>query len=249
MPRRMTTGRGVMAVWNDLICNDLGPGQETEFETWYLRQHVPERLAIAGFRQARRYAAPDGAPGYAAFYWLDSVAVLASPAYRERLANPTAWTQRMMPRFRNMGRTPCSIAVDRGAGMGGFATWIAGMRSGAAPTLAPHAALTAGFDRCLRDPACVRIQLWECDADAARQANPEARYRRSEDTVADWIVFIEAASTDTLTAHRETLAKLLREESAALVMRAPVHRLLWCMNATEAPPPCAVPQWDEAPGA
>ena len=245
----MTTGRGVLAVWNDLVWNDVAPGHETEFDTWYLRQHVPERLAVEGFRQARRYAAPGGAPGYAAFYWLDSVTVLDSPAYRERLAHPTAWTRRMMPRFRNMGRTPCSIVIDRGAGMGGSATWIAGMRSGAAATLAPSAALVAAFDDCLRDPACVRIQLWQCDADAARHGNPEARYRTSVDAVADWIVFIEAACADALAEHREGLADVLRAQTSALLMCAPVQRLLWCMQAAEAPPPCADPQWDEAPGA
>ena len=54
--------RGVMAVWND-----LEPGHEPEFEAWYRRQHVPERLRVPGFREARRYAAIEGGPRYCAF--------------------------------------------------------------------------------------------------------------------------------------------------------------------------------------
>jgi hypothetical protein len=237
------TGHGVMAVWND-----LEPGHESEFERWYRLQHIPERLAVEGFREARRYVAPNGTPRYAAFYWLDSVAVLDSPAYRQRLANPTAWTRRMMPRFRNMGRTPCSVVVDRGAGMGGAASWIAGLRAGVGANVAPRAALSAAFERCLIDPACVRIQLWECDLAIAGLGSPEARYRASADAVCDWIVFVEGASAQALIPHLEALANVARAHTPAL-MCAPVCRLLWRMAAAEAPPPCPDPRWDEDPGA
>jgi hypothetical protein len=225
-----------MAVWND-----LEPGHETEFETWYLRQHVPERLAVEGFHEARRYVALSGSPRYGAFYWLDSIAVLGSPAYRARLANPTQWTRRMMPRFRSMGRTPCSLALDRGAGMGGTMSWIAGMRSGTEASHAPRAALSVAFERCLRDPSCVRVQLWECDADSARLGSPEARYRASADAVADWIVFIEAASAEALPPLSAMLASALRGQTPAHLVCAPIYRLLWRMHASEAPPPCADP--------
>jgi hypothetical protein len=154
----------------------------------------------------------------------------------------------MMPRFRNMGRTPCSVVIDRGAGLGGAAGGIAGMRAGAEPSRAPRAALAAAFEQCLLDPACVRAQLWECDATVSSLDNPEARCRTSADAVADWIVFIEGASAQALAPHLAALARIARAHATAL-MCAPGFQLLWRMHAAEAPLPCPDPRWDEAPDA
>jgi hypothetical protein len=240
----MSAQDGVMAVWNDLEA-----GHEAEFEAWYRRQHVPERLSVPGFREARRYLAIDGTPRYCAFYWLDSVAVLDSPTYRERLANPTAWTQRMMPRFRNMARTPCALTANRGAGLGGAMSWIAAMGQDGAGAAAPAAILTEAFEHCLRDPACMRLQLWECDPAVARRANPEARLRTARDRIADWIVCIEAATDAAAGAVRDTIAQRLRRNVPSFdPVCAPVYRLLWRMEAAEAPVPGGNEDWaDNAP--
>jgi hypothetical protein len=53
----MAAPRGAMAVWND-----VEPGHEAEFDTWYMHQHIPERLGVPGFLEARRYEAIDGSP-------------------------------------------------------------------------------------------------------------------------------------------------------------------------------------------
>jgi hypothetical protein len=71
---------------------------EEEFNAWYDEEHLPERLAIPGFRSARRWVA-DIAPGqgkYLATYELDSAAVLGSPAYLARLNQPTPWSKRCL---------------------------------------------------------------------------------------------------------------------------------------------------------
>jgi hypothetical protein len=74
---------------------------EEEFNAWYDAEHLPERLAIPGFRSARRWVAdvPAGAGKYLATYELDSAAVLSSPAYLERFDNPTPWTRRCLGRI------------------------------------------------------------------------------------------------------------------------------------------------------
>jgi hypothetical protein len=71
---------------------------DEEFNAWYDGEHLAERLAIAGFRSARRWVAdvPAGAGRYLASYELDSVAVLASAAYLQRFENPTPWTRRCL---------------------------------------------------------------------------------------------------------------------------------------------------------
>ena len=71
---------------------------EEEFNAWYDEEHMAERLAVPGFRSARRWVA-DCKPGegkYLATYETDSPGVLASKAYRARLDNPTPWSRRSL---------------------------------------------------------------------------------------------------------------------------------------------------------
>ena len=82
---------------------------EEEFNAWYDTEHLPERLAIPGFRTARRWIA-SAAPGegkYLATYELDSPGVLQSPAYLERFANATPWTRRCLGRCVVFKRWAC----------------------------------------------------------------------------------------------------------------------------------------------
>lgn len=71
---------------------------EEEFNAWYDEEHLPERLAIPGFRSAQRWVA-DVAPGqgkYLATYELDSLAVLFSKEYLSRFEHPTPWSRRCL---------------------------------------------------------------------------------------------------------------------------------------------------------
>jgi hypothetical protein len=72
---------------------------QEEFNAWYDTEHLPERLAIPGFRSARRWVATDIMPGegkYLATYELDSQAVLSSPEYLARFEGATPWTRRCL---------------------------------------------------------------------------------------------------------------------------------------------------------
>ncbi len=94
------------------------PGaMEEEFNAWYDTEHLPERLAIPGFRSARRWVAA-GAPGegkYLATYELDGAGVLQSPAYLERFANATPWTRRCLGRCVVFRRWACEQLQPGGA--------------------------------------------------------------------------------------------------------------------------------------
>ena len=106
----MPARSGLLAVWNDIAAED-----EAEFNAWYVEEHIPERLGIPGILNARRYRDAASPLAYAAIYDTESLATLASPAYLERLAHPTARTRAILPRFRNMTRAPCEIGHDVGA--------------------------------------------------------------------------------------------------------------------------------------
>lgn len=81
-----------------LTMTEPPPHREGEFNAWYDDEHMAERLAIPGFRSARRRVAdlPPGEGKYLATYELDSAAVLTSPAYLARLNNPTPWSKRCL---------------------------------------------------------------------------------------------------------------------------------------------------------
>jgi hypothetical protein len=106
-------GKGML-----LTSMDIDPEDEEDFNRWYDREHLEERVAIDGFLEARRYLAHQGSPKYLFLYSTTTLEVLDSPAYRARLANPTDWSKKTMARFKNMIRAVASITVSRGTGRG-----------------------------------------------------------------------------------------------------------------------------------
>jgi len=82
---------------------------EDGFNTWYDEEHVPLRLAVPGFLNARRYkAAEDGGPRYLALYDLQSMDVLKTNEYerlaRERSKREADMLQRIPMMDRRVGR-------------------------------------------------------------------------------------------------------------------------------------------------
>jgi hypothetical protein len=78
---------------------------EADFNKWYNTQHIPERLAIAGFQNAARYESLKGEPKYLALYELEDTKVLESPEYKQLGANPNDWDKRIQPRLQVAART------------------------------------------------------------------------------------------------------------------------------------------------
>jgi len=234
----MQSAPGVLAVWHD-----LEPGHADAFEAWYQRQHVPERLQAPGFCEARRYRAGRGSPQYCAFYWLTNVDVLRSPAYLDRLAAPTRWTKHVMRWFRSMGRTPCTLALERGAGSGGAMSWLA--LTDDVPSSIPEL-MRSAFEHSMASPELVRMQLWQGESQLASMENPEQKLRATNDRIARWIVFVEATAEAAVRRHMDQLHDALAAAvDPALVLRAPVYRLLSSLRAEDAPAPWSDERLDE----
>jgi hypothetical protein len=98
-----------------LTMTEPPPGMEEEFNAWYDDEHLAERLAISGFRSARRWVAdtPAGTGKYLATYELDSAGVLFTPEYLARLENATPWTRRCLGKAAVFRRWACE-QVDPG---------------------------------------------------------------------------------------------------------------------------------------
>ena len=97
---------------------DVVPEAIAEHDDWHTHEHIPERLSIPGFLRGSRWVALQGQPRYFVMYEVSELGTLASPAYLERLNNPTPWTAKMMAHYRGMTRGFCRITSSFGLGIG-----------------------------------------------------------------------------------------------------------------------------------
>lgn len=101
-----------------LLTFDIVEEAIAEHDDWHTHEHLPERLSIPGFLRGTRWVATGPGPRYLVLYEVERLETLASPAYLERLNNPSPWTQKMMPNYRGMTRGLCTVASSHGHGMG-----------------------------------------------------------------------------------------------------------------------------------
>ena len=198
-------GMGVVAIWHDLV-----PEAKEEYYEWHSREHMPERVGIPGFRRGRRYLALDGAPEILTLYEADSPEVLNGLDYLNRLNAPTAWTQRIMPSFRNMARSSCRVVYTSGIGSGGVMLTMrfdidAAHRADALEALArrllppvTYVRGVSGAHLCLADEAASRIET----------AEKKTRTNTTQ-LVPTWIVLIEGISVSSVRSAGDALAREL----------------------------------------
>jgi hypothetical protein len=92
-------------------------GLEDEFNDWYDTEHVPQRVALPGFRSASRWVCIDGWPRWMALYDLASEAAVHSEAYRDVSgAQSTPWSRRILPR--TVGRSRVTAVALEGESTG-----------------------------------------------------------------------------------------------------------------------------------
>jgi hypothetical protein len=209
-------GKGML-----LTSMDVDAEHEAEFNRWYDREHLEERVAIAGFIEARRYVAEEGAPKYLSLYSTETFEVLDSPAYRQALANQTAWSKANIARFKNMIRAVARITISRGTGRGA-ALGIIRIRPAGGAHDALREALRTALDPQSTD-GIVSMHVIENDpvlskplTDNPSAANPGA---------GDWFVLIDA--TDVTPA--DGAVRMLTDNIAfrPMVVTSGTYRLLW----------------------
>lgn len=179
-------GHAAVAIWHD-----IAPEGRAQFYDWHGTEHMPERVAIPGFRRGRRYVATGADLEYFNLYEADTPAVLTGPGYRDRLNDPTPWTVDTVKHFRNVARSLCRVAVSVGAGQGGL---IATCRYDVpAGTAEAHIATMAGtvLPGLAEHGDVAGAHLLVADADASAVGNAESKTRGVENRVPKWIVLVE----------------------------------------------------------
>lgn len=108
-------GKGFLGLWHDISSES-----EWDYNLWHTKEHMPERVSLPGFRRARRGV--DWALNhqrYLTVYEGDELSDFRSKEYLERLNNPSPWSARVAPAFRNFLRVACETASTVGIGAGG----------------------------------------------------------------------------------------------------------------------------------
>ncbi len=219
-------GKGML-----LTSMDIDPSHEAEFNRWYDREHLEERVAIDGFLEARRYIAQDGKPKYLSLYSTATFEALDSPAYRKALANQTDWSKANIGRFKNMIRAVARITISRGIGRGA-ALGIIRLRPQAGHEDALRSALRDRLDP--RDcDAIISMHLMESDARLSKPLtdNPSA----SAPGAGDWFVLIDATDVGSAAA---IMASRFGAGAAltAAVISSGVYRLMWDLAKSDISP-------------
>jgi len=215
-------GKGML-----LTSMDIDAAHEAEFNRWYDREHLEERVAIEGFIEARRYVAIDGAPKYLSLYATETFEVLDSPAYRKALASQTVWSKANLARFRNMIRGVARITLSRGKGRGAV-LGIIRLRPTAKETLRDF--LRKAFDPASID-GVISMHLIENDPVLSKPLTENAS--ASDPGAGDWFVLIDATDAKPAEAAIARLAGHAAFNSAT-VSRG-VYRLLWDIAKADIP--------------
>lgn len=216
-------GKGML-----LTSMDIGAAHEAEFNRWYDREHLQERVAIDGFLEARRYVAHVGLPKYLSLYSTATFEVLDSPAYREALANQTAWSKANIGRFKNMIRAVARITISRGVGRGA-ALGIIRLRPGGGQDR-----LRAELDELL-DPAdldgIISMHLIESDPALSKPLTKDAD--TSSPGAGDWFALIDATSVHALP---KAAARIVEHAAIKpLVVTNGTYRLLFDLARSDLP--------------
>lgn len=200
---------------------------EAEFNEWYDREHIAERVALPGFRRARRYAAAEDTehPRYAALYETVDVSDLRAPAYLDLLADQSPWSKKVMAEFTLFDRLTCRVVVDRAQGIGGAVSMLRFVPpADVGPELLGWLEKKA-LPLATGQPGMVGGWAMVNDLDTAHA--PAARRGEAvpEDAPVEWLVVLEGADTRTTdSVAREIMAG---DEGEALLEGAPVTLLTY----------------------
>jgi hypothetical protein len=243
-------GKGML-----LTSMDIDEAHEAEFNRWYDREHLEERVAIEGFIEARRYVAhetsytinstrvsaggsvaeysftpQEALPKYLCLYSTESIETFNSPAYKTRLTNPTEWSTKTMARFKHMIRAVARITLSRGNGRGA-ALGVIRLRPSKENKEGLRSFLGDALDPKALD-GIISMHLIENDA---ALSGPTAGIPSASAGSGDWFVLIDA--TDVRAAALAVPLPLIDKDVGfrSAVISAGIYRLLWDISKGEIP--------------
>ena len=208
--------RGLLCIWTD-----IDPAHETDFNRWYDREHMQERVAIPGFQSARRFAAVGDCPRpYLALYYTDALDVFRSEPYGRAFANQTVWSLQNFKRMRGTQRRVGKLTLESGEGEGGvLALFVVPQAKLAEPGLLPL--LIERAIAITQEEFIVRTSVLETDARLSTPVTADAVPAPS-----DALVMLEASRLDAARSQALMLAQSLGVQDADVY----TFQLLWRLS-------------------
>ncbi|MCO8575785.1 hypothetical protein KGP87_05540 [Burkholderia multivorans] len=177
---RPSLPHGQLCVWTD-----IDSAHEADFNAWYDREHMQERVAIPGFTHARRFRATDRGPRkYLALYVTDTLDVFRGEAYRRAFAQQTAWSLANFERMTGTQRRVGELTIEAGDGEGAHLALFV-----LPPERIDVAQLRARFDAALREPGVHAARLFRTTPELSAPIGADAAARPA----ADALVLIEGS--------------------------------------------------------
>jgi len=207
-------GTGVVAIWNDIL-----PEMRDEFFEWHPREHMQERMGVPGFLRGRRYISTGGGEEFFTLYEASEPELLVSATYRERLANPTPWSLKVLPNFRNNLRGVCRIAGSAGYGDGGNLLTLRYADENGAADAAIAQMVTVLVER----PRITGAHLVFCDR--ALSSGNQSLQRGRTISLPDRIALIEASTVDALEEIGDELAATIAKKAGSGDQTSAIYRL------------------------
>jgi hypothetical protein len=208
------------------IRSDIAAAVERDYLDWLTKEHMFERVGIEGFLSARLFRSQHPGFGrYLILYELAGAGVVDSPAYQERLNNPTPWTTRMMPHLGNFVRGGGAVTTVTGAGYGAA---LVAVMTGADVCAKERKAL----DAAAKELGVVAVRVLQTDMERTTVATNE-RKLRSGDQSFEALLMLEAFDEDgALRAARTLSPKLLNlTGQKSLSNDIPVYAQIFSLDA------------------
>lgn len=195
-------GNGIVAIWNDIL-----PEMREEFFEWHPREHMQERMGVPGFLRGRRLISTGGGEEFLTLYEASEPELLVSDVYKKRLSNPTEWSLKVLPSFRNNLRGVCRILSSNGYGDGGY---VLSLRYGL-PEDADDTVVRETIDGWLDRPRVTGVHLIRCDQGLSA-VDPSLNRGRTI-SLPDRVLLVEGSALEAL--------EQMRVEAEALISSQP----------------------------
>ncbi|MCX7140209.1 MAG: hypothetical protein NT123_03735 [Proteobacteria bacterium] len=203
---------------------DVEAADEQEFNVWYDREHLAERVAIEGFLEARRWIADQASPKYFCTYSTAVFEDLSSPAYKKALANQTAWSTKNISRFKNMIRAVGRVTSSRGRGRGG-ALCVVRLRPAAGSADALRPKISDLMDPGML-PGIISMHLIESDPLLSKSlTEPD----KPNPGASDWFLLVEGTDLPSVRA----LADARFKNAGVAVVSSGTYGLMWDLGKSD----------------
>jgi hypothetical protein len=207
---------------------DVDANEESDFNTWYDKEHLVERVAIEGFQEARRYVAFAAEPKYFNLYTTRTFEALDSVPYRAVLQKQTAWSLHHINKFRNPIRAIGRITVSNGRGRGS-ALFVARLRPAAGQESALRATLGERIAALTGRDGVLSGHLVESDPALSKPLTEAV----PPPGAADWYLLLDGTTPEAMQRIGDQFTSSAELTERGQLISHGVYRLMWDLAKAE----------------